>query len=340
MGATEPAPARPEVITLAARSVPISLVTVASILTGCVPAIVSTDLNLLANTLLVMGGNKNPTGLTPTMEQQLGGDPWYPDTNADRLRPVGVFGEGYLDTQNNPASPYYGWDLTLVHWPAQIGLPSLGQWSYEGSQRQGLANIDLAIRNVLPALGPGETALALGYSSGSNVMVREMRSLQNQPGGAPATGQLEFFLMGNPNRPNGGILQRFPGLHVPLLDIRTDGSTPVDTPYSTTDIAWEYDAAADFPLYPVNLLAVLNSLLSGSYLHGDYYQADVNGPRAVPDVTVGNITYITLEPPHLPLLMPLYELGFPTALLDLVEPALTVMVDWGYNRSISPARYR
>ena len=56
----------------------------------------------------------------------------------------------------------------------------------------------------------------------------------------------------------------------------------------------------------------------------------------MPDVTVGNITYITLEPPHLPLLMPLYELGFPTALLDLVEPALTVMVDWGYNRSISP----
>lgn len=142
--------------------------------------------------------------------------------------------------------------------------------------------------------------------------------------------------MGNPNRPNGGILQRFPGLHIPVLDIRTDGSTPVDTPYVTTDIVWEYDAAGDFPLHPTNLLAVLNSVWSGSYLHGDYYQADINGPRAWPDATVGNITYITLEPPHLPLLMPLYDLGFPTALLDLVEPALTVMIDWGYDRSISP----
>ncbi len=76
--------------------------------------------------------------------------------------------------------------------------------------------------------------------------------------------------------------------------------------------------------------------MAGSFLHGNYFQADVNGPRALPDTTVGNITYITLEPPHLPLLMPLYDLGFPKPLLDLVEPTLTVMVDWGYNRAISP----
>ena len=62
----------------------------------------------------------------------------------------------------------------------------------------------------------------------------------------------------------------------------------------------------------------------------------MDGPRAFPDTTVGNITYITLKTPRLPLLLPLYYLGFPTLLLDLVEPALTVMVDWGYDRSISP----
>lgn len=123
---------------------------------------------------------------------------------------------------------------------------------------------------------------------------------------------------------------------MPLLDIPLDGSTPLDTPYATTDISWEYDAASDFPTYPLNLLAVANAVLAGSFVHGNYFAADLTGPRAFPDTTVGNITYITLKTPHLPLLMPLYEIGFPTALLDLVEPALTVMVDWGYDRSAGP----
>lgn len=296
-------------------------------------ATVTAGIQLVTSTLLVMGGNANPAGLTPSMQQQLGGDPWYPAPDPDPLRPVGVFGHGYIDSENNADSPYFGWDFTRVEWPAQIGLPILGQWAYEPAQQQGVHNIDNAIAAVIPTLGPDEKALAFGYSSSANVVVREMRELQNQPGGAPYTDQLEFFLMGNPNRPNGGIMQRFPGLYIPFVDIRLDGATPTDTPYPTTDISWEYDGAADFPIYPLNLLAVLNSVI---LLHGNYYPADVNGPRALPDTTVGNITYITLEPPHLPLLLPLYYLGFPKPLLDLVEPALTVMVDWGYDRSISP----
>jgi len=168
------------------------------------------------------------------------------------------------------------------------------------------------------------------------VLVREMRNLQGQPSGAPPTDQLGFFLMGNTNRPNGGILQRFPGLYIPDVDIRFDGSTPIDTPYATTDIGWEYDTASDFPLYPLNLLADLNAVFAGPITHSNYFNADVNGPRAFPDTTVGNITYITLRAPHLPLLLPFYYAGFPKPLLDLVEPALTVMIDWAYDRSISP----
>jgi len=56
-------------------------------------------------------------------------------------------------------------------------------------------------------------------------------------------------------------------------DIPMDGSTPTNTPYRTTDISWEYDPASDFPLYPLNLLAVLNSLVAGFYLHSDYLDA-------------------------------------------------------------------
>ena len=323
-------------MTGAIRSVATALAVVVAVLILGVPVTVSAGIQLLTSSLLAMGGNGNPAALSPAMQQELGGDPYYPAPNTDRFKPVGTFGQGYIDTQNNPASPYYGWAFRPVEWPAQIGLPILGSLTYEASQQQGVQNIDSAIDSTLATLSPGERAVVFGYSSSANVVVREMRGLQNQPGGAPAIDQLEFLLLGNPNRPNGGILQRFAGLFIPFVGIRLDGSTPIDTPYATTDISWQYDTVADFPNYPLNLLADLNALIPGPILHGNYFPADVNGPRAFPDTTVGNITYITLKPPHLPLLLPLYDIGFPQPLLDLVEPALTVMVDWGYDRSIGP----
>jgi len=327
---------RGKFVTGGIRSVVTSVVIVIAALALCVPANLSLGIQLLTNTLVVIAGNDNPAGLTPKMQQELGGDPWYPEPNTNQYRPVGTFGQGYLDTANNPGSPYYGWDFIRVEWPAKIGLPSRGGLAYEPQQLQGLHNVDRAITDVLATLNPGEKAVAVGYSSSANVLVREMRNLQGQPSGAPPTDQLGFFLMGNTNRPNGGILQRFPGLYIPDVDIRFDGSTPIDTPYATTDIGWEYDTASDFPLYPLNLLADLNAVFAGPITHSNYFNADVNGPRAFPDTTVGNITYITLRAPHLPLLLPFYYAGFPKPLLDLVEPALTVMIDWSYDRSISP----
>ena len=299
-------------------------------------ATVSTSIQLATSTLLVMGGTYNGTALNPAIAQELGGDPWYPAPNLDPFRSVGSFGHGYLDTRNNPSSPYFGWNFIPVDWPADVLPRFLGKTPYEPSQQQGLHNIVTALGAALPALGPGEKAVAFGYSSSANVMVREMRDLQSQAGGAPSADQLQFFLMGDPNRPNGGILQRFAGAYIPVFDIPFDGSTPLDTPYTTTDLSWQYDFFSDFPTYPLNLLALLNALLTGSIVHGNYFPATLDGPRASPDTTVGAITYITLKTPHLPLLMPLYDIGFPKPLLDLVEPALTVMVDWGYDRSIGP----
>lgn len=310
------------------------LAAVAGTLTLSLTATVGTGVDLTANTLLAMGGTFNGDALHPVIQQELGGNPWYPATYFDPIRLVGAFGHGYLDTANNPASPYFGWDFTRVTWPADILPAALGRTPFENSQRQGLHNIDSALSSTLAALAPGEQVLAFGYSSSANVMVREMRDLQNS--GAPATDRVKFFLLGNPNRPNGGVLQRFAGLYVPLIDVAFDGSTPLDTPYTTTDVSWQYDAASDFPTYPLNLLADINAIITGSIVHGNYFRADINGPRALPDTTVGNITYITLKTPHLPLLMPLYDIGFPAPLLDLIEPALTVMVDWGYDRTVGP----
>lgn len=319
-----------------ARATATGLVTVAGTLALSLTATVGTAVRPAANTLLVMGGTFNGDALHPAIQQELGGNPWYPASAVDPARPVGTFGRGYLDTANNPASPYFGWDYLRVTWPADILPAALGRTPFETSQQQGVRNIDAALSATLAGLAPGEKAVAFGYSSSADVMVRQMRALQSQPGGAPDTDRLQFFLMGNPNRPNGGILQRFAGLYVPLLDVVFDGSTPLDTPYTTTDLSWEYDAASDFPTYPLNLISVVNAVLAASFVHGNYFRAEFNGPRAFPDTTVGNITYITLQTPHLPLLMPLYDIGFPAPLLDLIEPALTVMVDWGYDRSVGP----
>ena len=191
-----------------ARSVVAGVVAIAAAALLCFTSSISAGIQLLTSTLLVMGGNTNPQGLTPAMQQQLGGDPWYPEPDPDIFRPVGTFGDGYIDSVNNTASPYYGWDFRLVEWPAQLA-PIAGDWPYEQSQQQGVHNIDNAINQTLPTLGPGEKVLAFGYSSSANVMVREIRQLMNQPGGPTATDQLEFMVIANPNRPNGGIMQRF-----------------------------------------------------------------------------------------------------------------------------------
>lgn len=319
-----------------ARATAAGLATVAGTLALSLTATVGTAVQLTANTLLVMGGTFNGDALHPVIQQELGGNPWYPASAFDSSRPVGTFGHGYLDTVNNPASPYFGWDYLRVTWPADILPAALGRTPFETSQQQGLRNIDSALSSTLAELAPDEKVMAFGYSSSADVMVRLMRTLQIRAGGAPDTDRLQFFLMGNPNRPNGGILQRFAGLYVPILDVVFDGTTPLDTPYATTDLSWEYDAAADFPTYPLNLISVVNAVLAASFVHGNYFRAEVDGPRAFPDTTVGNITYITLKTPHLPLLMPLYDIGFPAPLLDLIEPALTMMVDWGYDRSVGP----
>ncbi len=288
---------------------------------------VGVGVRLLAGTLVAIGGNSNPTSVT--MIQELGGDPrslgYYPDA-------VGVAGQGYLDP-DNPDSPYAGYSFDAVGWPSQI--PFTSGWdrhtTFEQSQRQGLINLQEELR--APLEGDGPVAVA-GYSSGANVVVREMRYLQSI--GSPDAERLEFLLIASMNRPNGGIAQRFPGLFVPFFNVKFDGTTPTDTQYKTTDVSWEYDPISDFPNYPLNLLADLNALLGFGIYHANYFPADMDGPRVRPDTVDGNITYVTLAAPELPLVTGLKMLGVPKQLRDLLEPVLKVLVDIGYDRSIDP----
>ena len=102
----------------------------------------------------------------------------------------------------------------------------------------------------------------------------------------------------------------------------------------------QYDGIADFPLYPINLIATLNALLGTVYVHT--YAWDVSlaapDPTKLPSYqgTHGDTDYYFFENPDLPLFGPLRTLGVPESLIDVVEPFFRVIVELGYDRSIKP----
>jgi PE-PPE domain len=82
---------------------------------------------------------------------------------------------------------------------------------------------------------------------------------------------VSFVLMANPSRPNGGILERFVGAHIPIIGITFSGATPTNSPephpLTTVDITRQYDPMSDFPTNPLNVLADFNVLAGELYIH-------------------------------------------------------------------------
>jgi hypothetical protein len=88
-------------------------------------------------------------------------------------------------------------------------------------------------------------------------------------------------------------------------------------------------------------LASVNALLGMLFVHTDYQAVslDPESPKYV-DGTVtrqyGDTTYYTIPTANLPLLQPLRDLGVPEALMALVQPALRVIIETAYDRTINP----
>ena len=144
-----------------------------------------------------------------------------------------------------------------------------------------------------------------------------------------------YVLVANPGRPNGGILERFNGVSVPILDITFNGATPTDGDI-TYDIARQYDGWADFPKYPLNLLATANAVLGIVYLHGKYDQdidpADLDNPAKTDKTVYNNTTYYLIHTDRLPLLMP-FDGILPDTFLDALDAPLRELVELGYDRT-------
>jgi hypothetical protein len=215
----------------------------------------------------------------------------------------------------------------------------------------GLADLQAAMGQQ----AANQSYLVEGYSQSAVIAIDEEIQLM-QSGQAPP--DATFLLLGSLNRPDGGIFERFPGLVIPGTGgFDFNGAEPTDAGIPTIDIANQYDFFADFPQYPINGLADLNALFGIIYAHAAYGDGPL--PEEVPAVwppsepltgpfaseyvlgstevvkqVDGDTTFYFVPTTELPLLDPLRSLGVPESVLNIFQPALQVIVEAGYDRSI------
>jgi hypothetical protein len=184
-------------------------------------------------------------------------------------------------------------------------------------------------------------AVVFGYSQSSVIATAAKRRLAERAAdaaNAESMPPVSFVMLANLNRPNGGLNARFPGAFIEELGWTFSAAAPTDTGFTTIDVARQYDLFADFPRYPLNVIATANAVVALLYGAHDYSPVTVNpaDPRYDPNTVVqqfGDTTYYFIPTPMLPLLRPLRDLGGDPVLLDAVEPAMRVLVEFGYDRS-------
>ncbi|WP_167100192.1 PE-PPE domain-containing protein [Mycobacterium sp. DL592] len=244
---------------------------------------------------------------------------WTP-TDAEYRAFIGRVLDG-TGTPSDPPTPAGNVDYNAGFWPVSHGL--IFDLTWNDSVAQGVANLD--------ARNPTGNVV-FGLSQGA-VVASQYKA--EHPGGTGNT----FVLVENPSRPNGGVLARFNGLHIPILNVTFSGATP-DNGDPTIDVARQYDGWADFPTRPLNLLATANAVLGMIYIHGrtqtELTAADLAAAKASGDSMYyqqhSNTTYYLVRTPRLPLLMPLTGV-LPESLLNSWDSALRPIIEQGYDRT-------
>ncbi len=250
---------------------------------------------------LLLGGTGYPV---------LGG--WYPGVIQSQYFPsITSFGSIFTPEQFWPITPWLG------------GL-TLGQ-----SIAQGAPLLNTAINTVL---AHGNPVLVWTTSQSSTVATLEIRNLMAM--GSPNVGNISFFLTGNPDNPNGGMLERFVGAYIPGLDLYGYGATPPNSPYHTVIFTNQYDGVGDFPQHIGNVVSDANAI--AGFLWGDHDYAPTGSSQIYQLPTSpgysGNTTYLYGLENQVPLLNPMRGYGvMGNALADLIQPDLRVIVDMGYQ---------
>ena len=187
-----------------------------------------------------------------------------------------------------------------LEYPGTLGLID-GLGAPTGDQSVADGQQGIAAR--LPDPSSSDTVTVVAFSEGAVAASHEISAL------GPSD-NVNFVLAGNPERPNGGILARFPaGTYIPILGI-TGGNATSATGAPVVMVTQQYDGIADAPAYPLNLAADANALLGAYYLHGGgtydsvgaYSNVDPNADGNI-ITTSGNMTDILVPaaPGALPL---------------------------------------
>lgn len=218
-------------------------------------------------------------------------------------------------------------------------IGGLKELPYDTSVAQGVTILNNELQQQLAA---GNDVTVFGYSQSSTIASLEMRDILDGTAGIhPSAGQLAFVLTGDPNNPNGGLLERFdfpPGssFSLPSLGQTFDGATPV-TGYPTEVYSAEYDAISDFPRYPINFLSDLNAIMGFLFVHTQYPDLTASQLASAVEVPTsagydGATTYWMIPTDDLPLLDPLRSVPVVGPVVaDLLQPDMKVLVNLGYG---------
>jgi hypothetical protein len=290
---------------------------------------------LAATTALIMGGTRHPLSTLPDSM-------WFVQQY------MGTAVHNFISPSSTATTPATGvptgpYNEVAVITPEQFS-PN-GNLTFDQSVAAGKANLDGCIHSNGCAYNPDvgsssstDTFVVFGNSQSATIATLEKRTLVGQGT------SVSFALIANGNRPNGGFLARGPqGFTIPrplpFGGATFSGPTPTNTQYPTVDIAQQYDGWADSPENPLDLLADVNADLGIQYLHPNYGNYSLSDPGIVNQGQYGDTTYYMNPTPILPVLMPLQQLPlFGSPLADTLDPQVRVLVEAGYDRTISPGQ--
>ncbi len=210
--------------------------------------------------------------------------------------------------------------------------PITGNLTFGQSVTRGVTLLNNAINATI---NPTTSAVVFGYSQSATIATNEINALMAM--GSPHANQLSFVLASNPNNPDGGILERFPGFYIPFLDVPFNGATPPNSPYPTYMYSIQYEGVANAPQYPLHVLSDINAVMGYYYLHSNYeHLTATQVGSALPLPTspgyTGDTHYYMLLTQNLPLVQPIRDIPYVgPPLADLIQPDLRVLVDLGYG---------
>lgn len=295
---------------------------------------------LSANTTaLIMGGTFHP--LTGPRDKPDFVKAYLDNAVTGHLEPAFALGSGPV---TNAVAVYTPEDFFPV-----------GRLTLEKSVAEGLVNLhqcvsasaacvyndDPAVNATTVAPHPDDTLLVFGYPQSSVIASLEKRDLidQYQPGDP----SVSFMLIANPMRPNGGLLMRLSGWPtIPILGIPFPGASPTNSAeldgggyaYPTVDVVRQYDGfGGDFPVRPLNLIALVNALLGYGLLHGETVDVPLDEARF--QGREGDTSYYLIKTDIVPLLQPL-AFFIPKPILAALDAPLRVVIEDAYDRDVGP----